>query len=66
MPVGVAKSNVVSRFVEEVDPNEPAPPAEIPDVPILDNRRDTQMFSSSAIERSTSLADESVETVSDI
>ena len=56
----------MSRFVEEVDPNEPAPPAEIPDVPILDNRRDTQMFSSSAIERSTSLPDESVETVSDI
>ena len=44
MPASVAEGDVVSRIVEDVDLNEPAPPAVSPAAPITANRRDTKLF----------------------
>ena len=66
VPAGFAQSDVVSRIVEDVDPNEPAPTAVSPAAPIPQNRRDTQIFASSVAQRSNSRPHESVETVTGI
>ena len=66
MPAGGAESDVMSRIVEDVDPNEISPPDVSPAAPIPENRRDTQIFTSSVTQRSTSRPEESVLTVADI
>ena len=63
VPAGVAESDVVSRIVEDFDPNEPAPPAMSPAAPITENSRDTQIFAFSVAQRSTSRAETSVVTI---
>ena len=66
VPVAVAESYVVSRIIEDDDPNEPAPPAVIPAAPVPEDRRDTQIFAYSVAQLFTSRPDESVVTVADI
>ena len=57
VPAGVAESDVVSRIVEDVDLDEPAPPTVSSVAPVLENRRDTQIFATSVAQRSSSRPD---------
>ena len=66
MPVVVAESDVVSRFVEDVDSNKSAPPGVIPAAFGPNNYRDKQTFALSVAQRSTSRPEESVSAVTDI
>ena len=66
VPAGVSEGDVVSSIVEDVYPNEPAPPTVSFAAPVPVNRCDTQIFASSVAHRSTSRSDEPVVAVTDI
>ena len=66
VPAGVAETDVVSLIVEDVDPNEHAPPTVSSVAPVPENRRDTRIFASPVAQRSTLRLHESVDNVADI
>ena len=56
----------MSRIVEDIDPNELAPPTVSSVASVPTNRRDTQIFASSVAQSSSSGLNKSVDNVADI
>ena len=66
VPAGIAKSDMMSRIVEDVDPNGSAPPDVDPSAPLPENRFATQIFSFQPSQCSSSLYGRPAGVVADI